>query len=265
MFLTREIHEAITRCEIAGIRCGIEAARHLQPNVNADAIEVGGGLVAFTGIDSPLSQAIGVGAFSPVTDAEIAQITAFYQSRGATPRVFVTPLADAALAPGLARAGYAPAEYENVLASDKLDAYALRDDRIGIATDLRAWAYASALAFTDREHLVPGDEIIALIIASSRGVCLLEAREGGAIAATAAMDLRDECAALFAGSTMPAFRSRGWHMAMIRDRIARARDAGAHFMRATARSASVSERNFHRCGFDTLYTRALWERKHDAL
>ena len=264
MILTREIHEAITRCEIAGIRCGIEAARRLQPNVRADGIEIGGGLVAFTGIDSPLSQAVGVGALSPVTDAQIAQITAFYESHGATPRVFVTPLADVSLTRGLARAGYAPAEYENVLASDKLDAHALRDSRIGIATDLRTWACASALAFTDRENLAPGDEIIALIIASSEGVCSLEARESGTIVATAAMDVRDECAALFAGSTMPAFRSRGWHIAMIRDRIARARDAGAHFMRATARSASVSERNFHRCGFVTLYTRALWERKHGA-
>ncbi len=265
MFLTQEIHEAITRCEIAGIRCGIEAARRLQPNVDADSIEVGGGLVAFTGLDSPLSQAVGVGAFSPVADAEIAQITAFYQSHGATPRVFVTPLADASLVSGLARAGYAPAEYENVLASDELDAYALSDDRIGIARDIGTWAYASALAFTDREDLAPGDEIIALIIASSRGVCPLEAREDGTIVATAAMDVRDGCAALFAGSTMPAFRSRGWHIAMIRDRIARARDAGAHFMRATSRSASVSERNFHRCGFITLYTRALWERKHGPL
>jgi hypothetical protein len=75
------------------------------------------------------------------------------------------------------------------------------------------------------------------------------------------MDVRDGCAALFAGSTMAAFRNRGWQIAMIRDRIARARDEGARWMRATARPTSTSERNFIRCGFQTLYTRTLWQRR----
>lgn len=264
MLLTRELDERIRQGEIAGIRCGVATVQRLYPDASAESIEVAGGLVAFTGVKSPLSQAVGIGTFAPVTEAEIAQITDFYESRAATPRVFVTPFADVSLGRGLANAGYAPAEYENVLASDSFDVHAMPDDRIGIAPDVTAWARASAQAFTDREDLAPGDEIIALIIASSKGVCPLEAHDGGAIVATAAMDVRDECAALLAGSTMPAFRGRGWHIAMIRDRIARARDAGVRIMRATARPLSVSERNFHRCGFITLYTRSLWERKHSA-
>jgi GNAT superfamily N-acetyltransferase len=259
--LTRDLDEAIRECEIAGIRSGIETVRRLRPEIGAAGIEVAGGLVAFTGVDSPLSQAVGIGSSAAVTDDEIARVADFYESRGATPRVFVTPLADPSLGRALAAAGYAPSEYENVLASDDFGSHALRDDRIAIATDLDAWARASAQAFTDRETLEPGDELIATIIASSEGVCPLEARDGAAVAATAAMDLRNGCAGLFAGSTMPGFRGRGWHVAMIRDRIARARDAGARLMRATARPASTSERNFQRCGFVTLYTRALWERK----
>ena len=219
-----------------------------------------GGLVAFTGVESPFSQAIGIGAFAPVTNNEIGQITAFYESRGSTPRVLVTPLSHPSLGRALAAADYAPSEYVNVLASDKLDAFALRDDRIAAAKDLDAWARASAQAFKDREKLVAGDEFVALVIASSEGVCPLEAREGGAIVATAAMDRRAASAGLFGGATLFDFRRRGWHVRLIRDRIARARDAGARFARASARPASESERNFHRCGFETLYTRVLWER-----
>lgn len=258
MLLTRDVAETIRKCEISGIRCGVAAAARLTPDAGAASLEIGGGLVVFTGADSPLSQAYGI--VEPVTADDVAAITEFYESRHATPRVFVLPLADASLAVRLAAAGYAPSEYESVLASDSFEA-ALRDPRIGIACDLEAWARASAQAFTIRETLEDSDIAIARLLALSDGFVGLEARDDDAIVATAAMDVRDGCAGFFAGSTLPAFRGRGWHTALIRARIACARDAGARYMRATALPMSASERNFQRCGFMTLFTRALWERR----
>jgi hypothetical protein len=260
VLLTRELDETIRRGEIAGISSGIDTVRRLYPEEHAASMEIAGGLAVFTGINSPLSQTYGVGTLAPVTIDEIAQITGFYESRSATPRVFVTPMADPSLGRMLAAAGYAPAEYENVMASDEFDAYALYDGQIAIATDVGAWADASARGFMDLETLAPGDDRIARVLASSQGVWALEARDDDTIVATAAMDIRGECSAMFAGSTMRGYRHRGWHLALIRDRIARARDAGVRFMRATGRPSSSSERNFHRCGFETLYTRVLWER-----
>jgi len=255
----REVDEQIVQCDIAGLRSAIDAARRLQPELGADGIEVAGGFAAFTGVGSPLSEAIGVGSQGPVDAAEIAEITAFYQSHGTRPRVFVTPLADPSLARVLAQAGYVPIEYSNVLASDRLDSFARRDERIAVTSDVEAWSHASARAFTGREILEPGDETIATVIASCEGVIALEACENGAIVATAAMDVRLGCAGLFAGSTMGEFRNRGWQIALICDRIARAREAGANLLRAGAAPGSTSERNFQRCGFVTLYTRVLWE------
>ncbi len=261
VLLTSDLNEAICRSEIAGIRCGIATVQRLYPEVRADSIDVAGGLVAFTGIDSPLSQAYGLAASVPLAGNEIARVSEFYETRGAIPRVFTTPFSDPALARGLAAAGYVPAENENVLAADAVDAEGARDPRVTVARDFDAWAHASACAFMDRTVLAPGDESIALILASSEGVIPVEGREGDEIVATAAMDLRGGCAAFFAGSTMPVRRGRGWHLALIRDRIARARELGARLLRATARAGSPSERNFRRCGFSTLYTRTLWERK----
>jgi hypothetical protein len=219
VLLTREFHESIRRSEIAGIRSGIETARRLRPDVRAASIDVAGGLAAFFGSKSPLSEAFGVGTLAPVTPDQIATITEFYESRGATSRVFVSPLAHSTLTSGLAAAGYAPTEYENVLASEDFKSHARRDDRIRIAADVHEWARASTAAFVDGASSEPDDEFVAL------------------------------------------FRRRGWQIAMIADRMARAREAGARFLRGTARPASSSERNFHRCGFVTLYTRALWERR----
>lgn len=251
--------ETIRRCEIDGVRCGLKTARRLLPEAGVTWFEIGGGMAAFAGADSPFSQAYGI--VKPVGASDVATITAFYETRGATPLVFVLPSSDASLAFELAAAGYAPHEYENVLASDSFDAHAVYDERIGIASDLEAWAVASAQAFTGRESLGPADLAIARVIAFSDGVYPTQAHVDATIAATAAMDIRDACAALFAGSTTPAFRGRGWQTAMIRDRIARARDGGARLMRATARPTSTSERNFIRCGFQTLYTRTLWQRR----
>ncbi|HVR46594.1 MAG TPA: GNAT family N-acetyltransferase [Candidatus Binatia bacterium] len=263
MLLTPELAEAIRRAEIAGIRCGLDTARRLRPDTGVAGVEIAGGLAAFFGPESPVSEAFGVGTSAPVTAAEIAAITEFYESRASTARVFVSPLAHPTLGVGLAAAGYAPAEYENVLASGTFEPYARRDDRLRAAADLHAWARASAAAFLDGGAVTPEDEHLALTIAASDGVTAVEGIEDGSIVATGAMDVRGDCAALFAASTMPGFRGRGWHLALIADRIARARDAGARFLRATARPGSVSERNFHRCGFTTLYTRLLWERKRD--
>lgn len=260
MILTRELDETIRRSEIGGIRCGIATAHRLYPESGATSIELAGGLVAFAGVESPLSQAYGLGTLAPVTEQEIAAITDFYESRAATPKVFVTPMTDPSLGRTLAAGGYAPSEYENVLASDTFNGFALYDERIARTADIGAWVRASTQAFMETQTLKPGDDHIAMLLASSEGVVTLEGHEDDAIVATAAMDRRGECSALFAGSTLPGYRGRGWHIAMIRDRMARARDAGARFMRATARPSSSSERNFHRCGFETLYTRVLWER-----
>lgn len=260
MLLTRDLDRTIRLAEIAGIENAIEAAARLSPQTVVTSIEVAGGLVAFTGVDSPLSQAYGLGAEGTVTPAEISVITAFYESRGATARVFVSATADPSLARGLAKDGYVPTEYENVLALDATECRLERDERVRVARDLDAWTRASAAGFLEGQAAGADDLLLARIIGTSRGAVPLEIREDGAIVSTGAMDEKRDCAALFAGSTLAAFRGRGYHRALIKERIARARGGGARLLRATAKPGSVSERNLHRCGFETLYTRVLWER-----
>lgn len=257
--LTRALDERLRRAEVDAIRTGIDAAQRLYPELQAEGLEIAGGIARYAGVDA-LSEAFGVGALAPVSPDEVARISEFYETRGATPRVYVTPLTDPSLARELAAAGFLPVEYQNVLVSQDFEPYARFDARVSLAADFDAWALASMRGFTHRESPEPGDARIAMILAASEGVRALEGRDGGAIVATAAMSVRSECASFFAGSTLPELRRSGWHLALIRDRIARARDAGASLMRATAEPGSASERNFRRCGFVTLYTRSLWAR-----
>jgi hypothetical protein len=245
---------------MTGVRSTIAVVRRLFPEAHAASIDVAGGVAAFAGADSPLSKAFGLGTFGPVSAGDVACVSEFYETRNATARIFVTPLADPALGTTLAQAGYAPVEYDSVMVAVDPDVHARRDDRIGVAADIGTWARASVDGFMDRDRTLH-DDSLARIIGSAQGVVPLEAREGDAIVATAAISVRGECASLIAGSTLGEFRRRGWQLALIRDRLARGLDAGARVIFAAAEPASASERNFHRCGFVTIYTRARWDRQ----
>lgn len=255
-----EICALVARSEIAGLRCGVEAARRVSPSVGVSAFDIGGGFAAFTGIDSPFSQALGLGAFAPVTQADVDQLSAFYGERGSTSRIAVEPTGGRELPIWLERSGYIPGESEAMLVSMAPWAPLQRTSRVAPAADLEAWIRASAIGFVERDSPDDADLTIPRILATSENVHALEIRENGAVVATAAMDLHDECATLFAGSTLPGFRRRGFHGALIAARIERARRLGARLLRATAKPGSGSERNFHRYGFAVLYTRVLWER-----
>lgn len=257
MYLTRALDETIRRCEIDGIRKSIEATQRLYPELEATGIEIAGGIARFNGFDA-LSEAFGLGTLAPVSADEVSRLIEFYTSRNSTARVFVTPMTHPSLALNLSLAGFAPAEYEDVLVSDDLETYARYDDRIAVATNLEAWAMASMRGFMGDEPAESGDPRFGVILAAPRGNAAVEGREGGPIVSTAVMSLRGECAFFFAGATVSGSRRRGWHLATIHDRIARARDGGARMMRATAAPGSASERNFLRCGFRVLYTRTLW-------
>ena len=258
--MNSDVEEIVRQCEIVGIRSAVETAGRAFPHLEATSLEVAGGLAAFTGSGSALSQVYGLGAAGPVGRDDIDRITAFYEFRDATPRVFVAESAHPSLASSLAEAGYTPVEWENVLVSDDVRTHAQRDERIAPARDINEWALASAEGFRGDNPEEQLDDFIARMIVSPTGVLALEARDGDEIVATAVMHALVPCASLFAGSTLRPHRGRGWHIALIRDRIARAQEAGATLMRATAKAESISERNFARCGFVTLHTRALWER-----
>lgn len=238
----------------------VRSAERNFPNVGAELIEVGGGVAAFMGVDSPLSYAIGVGVTAPAGGSEIDEITRFFEARATPPRITCHPFADRELTRALVNHRYAPTEAENVLMVDLREFDAVRDPRIVEARDMRAWSEVSARGFSDGE--IPTEEftMVGTLIASSENVTALEGRDGETIAATAGCDIDGEIAGFFGATTLPEYRNRGWQTAMIRDRAARAIEAGARYGRVTCGIATTSERRFRALGFSVLYTRTLWER-----
>ena len=255
----KELGEAIERADISGMRACVASAQRIAKHLDADSIDILGGIAPFAGASSPLSEATGLGIFGDVSSREIERLTQFYLERATAHRILVSSLAAISLPALLAQAGYRPCEHQNVLAGAIATLACARDPRIVESRDARAWGRASAEGFMAPEPPAERDVLVGTIIASIPTVTTLEARDDGQIVATAAMDVQGDLGGLFAGSTAIAARHRGWHAATIRDRLARARERGARFVRTSAAVGSASERHFRRAGFEVLYTRTVWE------
>src|SRR6185312_14893746 len=243
-----ELARAVERAELAGTRAVVARAASLFPDLGAERLDLAGGQANFAGTDSPLSEAGGVGVFEPIDDDTVERLTRFYEQRNATPRVMIGPMTDPSFAPALARSGYIPVEYQSVMAIDLDAVTGAKDPRIQVASDAASWAQTSMRGF---EMIDPPPAISQTIeaLASVEGVIALEATEGDKIIATGGVAFTSEIPVLYGASTLPAWRKKGWQTALIRDRLARAKEYGAKYARACARPLSPSERNFVRCGF----------------
>lgn len=63
---------------------------------------------------------------------------------------------------------------------------------------------------------------------------------------------------LATAATLPEFRGRGVQTALVRHRLAAARDCGCDLVAGHAAAGSVSQRTMERCGLRLAFTKALW-------
>ena len=74
------------RVEIAEAHAGrecAEACHRLHPDFPIAVEEIAGGIAVFAGVDSPVTQAIGIGLQGEVSDADLDALGEFFHSRNA--------------------------------------------------------------------------------------------------------------------------------------------------------------------------------------
>jgi len=256
--VTREFCDAIERAEVRSLEYCVRNALQRFTQLNPASRAIGGGLAAFAGVNSPLSEALGVGLWERAGRDEALALTEFYRKRGAQPRVRVSPHADPAFVLALLDLGYAPLEYENPMVAELQTLGAQRDPRVAEMRDPQEWSRATGSAFLDGAPCDDSNLLVGLMICTIPQTTALEIRDNGAIVASGCMEVEGDIAAFFGAGTAPAYRNRGLQSALIADRAARALERGAKYGRVTTRPASISEQNFRRIGFVPLYTRTLW-------
>lgn len=221
-------------------------------------LDLDGGCAIFAGVDSPLTQAVGVGLNGPVGEARIVEIETFFRSRGARVKFEVCPLADPDFAVSLGERGYRVTEFNNVLVKRLAGSETAASPRArrASANELELWSYTVGRGFFDNRELTGEEMDIGRAIARMAGaVCWLGTAAEGQVAAAAAMAVFNGVAALFADSTVAEFRGSGLHRELIAARLGEAVAAGCELATASTLPGSGSQRNYERMGFQVAYTR----------
>src|SRR5512144_1053377 len=117
--------ELARRLEMTDALAGVEFARAWarQNSFTGEvSLPVAGGYAGFGGVDSPLTQAFGLGLNGPVSEQDMAAMEEFYRAHGAPINIETCPLADPSLLKLLNERGYHPIEYSNVFVRELTEA-----------------------------------------------------------------------------------------------------------------------------------------------
>ncbi|MBW8756044.1 MAG: GNAT family N-acetyltransferase [Burkholderiales bacterium] len=239
--------------------------------VDAHAVEIGGGVAAFTEplFGRKLNHVTGLGMAGPVDEDALARVEAAYARRGLGVEIDLCPHADASVMALLGRRGYVVNAFSNTYARSVDDV----PDRVAPGIEILRSEEADALfveasveGFSLQAQQRPRELLAALArIAHARDdTSMFVARVDGRVAGSAGLSVmetpRGRVGELYIASTLPAFRGRGVQAALLKARLAAARDAGCALVFVGARPANTSARNVERAGFGLAFTKATFAR-----
>jgi hypothetical protein len=235
------------------------------PDSGACSVEIAGGVAAFAGADSPLTQAFGLGFAGEVTADVFDELEEFFVSRGAPVVVEASPLAHPSLLALFGARGYRAVEHSNVLV---LALPARADEEGGAAVIAReagpgdedAWVWAIGRGFADSDEAAAAMEPIARASFRMRGARTFVGEVGGRVVAAASLGVRERVASLAGAATLPDHRRLGAQSALYAARIRFASELGCAVATVSTAPGSGSQRNAERRGFRVVYTRTKWQR-----
>jgi GNAT superfamily N-acetyltransferase len=251
MFVDRSLAK---RLEMITARSGRECA-----DVWAD---IAGGIATFSGIDSPITQAFGVGLFGPVSDGELDQLEDFFFSRGAPVALELCPFIHPSLIGLLKARPYRLEEFSNVLVRQlrprETIATPESDLKVRAALPQESTQYSEVVAEAFSEYLPVSETLRRVIESFSRrpsGCCFL-ALAGNEIAAGGCVSEDQRLAEFYGAATLAGFRKRGAQSLLIAARLQWAVEQHCDLATTTTQPGSSSQRNYERAGFRVVYTRA---------
>jgi GNAT superfamily N-acetyltransferase len=256
--------EFVRRLEIASARSGkacADGAQKLHPEIGAVCEEIAGGIAVYAGIDSPVTQALGVGLNGPVSEAELDRLEEFFRSRGAATAIELCPFAGIPLYEALAKREFRLVEVSNVLFRELTRAAVCPEPAPGITVrpalpeDELLFTRTVAQGFAEMSPITPALLDVMAGFFHSEGNYSFLAFVDGAVAGGASAFLFDGVAGMFGASTLPQFRGRGVQTALLSARLNWAVERGCEIAKGMTLPGSTSHRNHERFGFRVAYTR----------
>jgi GNAT superfamily N-acetyltransferase len=199
----------------------------------------------------------------PGHEGEIEPLLAWYREYGVKPTFEIVPgMYDAALGQELARHGFLPSGFHAALIGEPDPSTRpnpeMDIERVASAEAMERYldAYVAGWRVPEKDH--------AQFKANVRpwreqpGWSLYVTQVDGRPAAAATLYVGDRVAYLADATTAPAFRGRGLHAALLRQRIRDANMAGIDFVFSGAEPFGTSHRNMERAGLRLHFLRTKW-------
>jgi len=257
---------------MADALAGVEFARawaRIHSHTGEVTIPVAGGHASFAGVDSPVTQAFGLGLNGPVTEAEMERMEEFYRAYGAAVNIETCPLADPSLLKLLNESGYRPVEYSNVFVRELTGDDPKKwpdpesDVRVYHPGPDAAEAYAQVVAksFLGDAEITPEMLDVFTTCFHAAGAFWFMAEVDGVVAGGGMMSSHQGVATLGGAGTIPEFRNRGVQKALILARLALAAESDCELAMVATLPGSVSQRNVERQGFRVVYTRTKFSKQ----
>lgn len=265
--------DLVRRLEMASALSGkacADAAQKFHPELEAVSEEIAGGIAVYAGIDSPVTQALGVGLNGPASDAELDRLESFYHSRGASTAIELCPFAGIPLYEALAKREYRLVEVSNVLFRDLNhgDSFPAPPPdvvvRPALPEDEKLFTHTVAQGFAE---IAPVTQPLLDVMEGffhSEGNHSFLALVNGVAAGGASAFAFDGVAGMFGASTLPQFRGRGVQTALLSARLEWAVRHGCDLAKGITLPGSSSHRNHERLGFRVAYTRTKLVRQMPA-
>ena len=262
---TLELARRIDRAEIDFCALAAGAGR---PG-GAASLEVGGGRALCAGDGSPLNKVLGLGLGAPVADGDLDAIEAFYDERGIPVQIELCPLAAPGVSARLTKRGYQLQAFENqlvrplgtgTLPPPGLRVTAVTPELEDVWLDVVASGFAVGDGAAAPQAPAPDSiERLRAVMAGfvhpelDRFLVRLDDEPAGA----GCTYVIDRVLGITGTSTVAKFRRRGVQQAV----VAHALTLGvgrADLATASVEPGSISQRTFERCGFQVIYTRAIF-------
>ena len=235
-----------------------ERLKHSAELCGGDVLEIGGGVCAFCGDGSPMTNCVAVGVGANLTDSEFSQILEFFEGRTEMFEFKLSLLTAPELREWVVREAKKLPEFETLLVSD-LTSFECPD----LDFEIREIPLDEAPEYGKRavERFFAGKEVPSLA-GEVVGKCCVSDRFhsyevliDGEPVAGCGLGLVEGLAWLQGASVLPEHRGWGLHKMMQAYRMKIAKDAGYSLVVQGAKPGSASQLNAQKQGFAVAFTR----------
>lgn len=271
LITTQPLVQHMEKVAALHLRRQIEACRRLRPHEEFIDSLAGGGVAAITKADytRKLNHTTGFGMDGPVTSIDLALIQSISTRKGVTPEIDLCSLAHPTALQVLTSSCWTVNGFLNAYA------YALHDldySASGVTSDIQIhkaqedqmedFVRSSVQGFKDGGRPLDLLCLLAESAANRKDTTIYLATQNGVIIGSGGMAVIDTdigpIAHLYIDSTLPSWRGRGVHAALIHARIQDARECGCVLATLETRPGSGSSRNAERMGFKLAYTKSTF-------